>query len=125
MLNYRIGPKRSDSVIKLVSDLITDSDQAVRAVHSCKSWFLSLIWQTRVSNVSLVLDLERVSFDSQPRKNQDIFILVRKSLNFCLLLINLRNVYVILADKFHKFRLVFRQITSDFVCLHLRFFFHF
>ena len=38
-LNYRIGPLWSDSVIKLVSDLITDSDQAVRAVHSCKSWF--------------------------------------------------------------------------------------
>ena len=35
-LNYRIGPLRSDSVIKLVSDLITESDQAVRAVHS---WF--------------------------------------------------------------------------------------
>ena len=39
-LNYRIGPLRSDSVIKLVSDLITESDQAVRAVHSCNSWFL-------------------------------------------------------------------------------------
>ena len=38
-LNYRIGPKPSDSVIKLVSDLITESDQAVRAVHSCNSWF--------------------------------------------------------------------------------------
>ena len=37
-LNYRIGPLRSDSVIKLVSDLITESDQAVRAVHSCNSW---------------------------------------------------------------------------------------
>ena len=33
------GPKRSDSVIELVSDLITESDQAVRAVHSCNSWF--------------------------------------------------------------------------------------
>ena len=32
------GPLRSDSVIKLVSDLITESDQAVRAVHICKSW---------------------------------------------------------------------------------------
>ena len=39
-LNYRIGPLRSDSTIKLVSDLITESDQAVRAVHSCNSWFL-------------------------------------------------------------------------------------
>ena len=39
-LNYRIGPRRSGSVIKFVSDLITESDQAVRAVHSCKSWFL-------------------------------------------------------------------------------------
>ena len=39
-LNYRIGLLRSDSVIKLVSDLITESDQAVRAMHSCNSWFL-------------------------------------------------------------------------------------
>ena len=39
-LNYRIGPRRSDAAIKLVSDLITDSDQAVRAVHSCNSRFL-------------------------------------------------------------------------------------
>ena len=38
-VNYRIGPLRSDSVIKLVSDLITESDQAVWAVHSCNSWF--------------------------------------------------------------------------------------
>ena len=37
-LNYRIGPLRSDSVIKLVSDLITESDQAVWAVHNCNSW---------------------------------------------------------------------------------------
>ena len=41
-LNYRIGPLRSDSVIKLVSDLITESDQAVRAVHSCNSWYLDI-----------------------------------------------------------------------------------
>ena len=41
-LNYRIGPLRSDSVIKLVSDLITESDQAVRAVHSCNSWFCDI-----------------------------------------------------------------------------------
>ena len=34
---------RSDSVIKLVSDLITESDQAVRAVHSCNSWFSNVI----------------------------------------------------------------------------------
>ena len=27
------------SVIELVSDLITESDQAVRAQHSCNSWF--------------------------------------------------------------------------------------
>ena len=40
--NYRIGPLQSDSVIKLVLDLITESDQAVRAVHSCNSWLLSL-----------------------------------------------------------------------------------
>ena len=33
-LNYRIRQLRSDSVIELVSDLITKSDQAVRAVHS-------------------------------------------------------------------------------------------
>ena len=39
-LNYRTGPLRSDSVIKLVSDLITESDQVVRAVHSCNSWFI-------------------------------------------------------------------------------------
>ena len=38
-LNYRIAPLRSDSVIELVSDLITESDQSVRAVHSCSSWF--------------------------------------------------------------------------------------
>ena len=36
-LNYRIRPLRSDSVIELVWDLITESDQAVRAVHSCNS----------------------------------------------------------------------------------------
>ena len=30
---------RTDSVIKLDSDLITESDQAVRAVHSYNSWF--------------------------------------------------------------------------------------
>ena len=42
-VNYRIGPLRSDSVIKLVSDLITESDQAVRAVHSCNSWFSNVI----------------------------------------------------------------------------------
>ena len=29
--NYRIGPK---------ADPITESDQAVRAVHSCNSWFI-------------------------------------------------------------------------------------
>ena len=33
---------RSDSVIKLVSDLITELDQAVWAVHSCNSWLTSL-----------------------------------------------------------------------------------
>ena len=43
-LNYRIGPLRSDLVIKLVSDLITESDQAVRAVHSCNSWFFFCLW---------------------------------------------------------------------------------
>ena len=33
-------PKRTEtSLIKLVSDLISESDQAVRAVHSCNSWF--------------------------------------------------------------------------------------
>ena len=37
-LYYRIGPRRSDSVTKLVLDLITESDQAVRAVYSCNSW---------------------------------------------------------------------------------------
>ena len=37
-LNYRIGPLRSDSLIKLVSDLLTESYQAVQAVHSCNSW---------------------------------------------------------------------------------------
>ena len=32
-------PKRTEtSLITLVSDLITESDQAVRAVHSCNSW---------------------------------------------------------------------------------------
>ena len=41
-------PKRTEtsliteSVIKLVSDLITKSDQAVQAVHSCNSWLLIL-----------------------------------------------------------------------------------
>ena len=38
-LNYRIGPRRSASVIKLVSDLTTESDQTMRAVHRCNSWF--------------------------------------------------------------------------------------
>ena len=33
-------PRAETSLIKLVSDLITESDQAVRAVHSCSSWFL-------------------------------------------------------------------------------------
>ena len=47
-LNYRIGLLRSDSVIKLVSDLITESDQAVRAVHSCNSWFS--IWTPLVKH---------------------------------------------------------------------------
>ena len=37
------GPARSDSVIKLVSGLITESDQAVRAVHSCNSWFFNTL----------------------------------------------------------------------------------
>ena len=40
-LNYRIGLLRSDSVIELFSDLITESDQAVRAVNSCSSWLAS------------------------------------------------------------------------------------
>ena len=35
---------RSDSVIELVSDLITESDQAVRAMHSCNSWFRGIHW---------------------------------------------------------------------------------
>ena len=42
---YMIKPAQSlwsDSVIKLVSDLITESDQAVRAVHSCNSWFANI-----------------------------------------------------------------------------------
>ena len=41
-VNDRIGPLRSDSVIKLVSDLITELDQDVRAVHSCNSWLYIL-----------------------------------------------------------------------------------
>ena len=56
-LNYRIGPLRSDSVIKLVSDLITESDQAVRAVHSCNSWFLNLfdLLEFQVMLMTLIL----------------------------------------------------------------------
>ena len=54
-LNYRIGPLWSDSVIELVSDLITESDQAVRAVHSCNSWLSEssnseLLWR-RIQSV--------------------------------------------------------------------------
>ena len=36
---------RADSVIKLVWDLITELDQAVRAVHSCNSWFIIIMSQ--------------------------------------------------------------------------------
>ena len=42
-------PKRTEtsliteSVIKLVLDLITESDQAVRAVHSCYSWLFNIV----------------------------------------------------------------------------------
>ena len=53
-LNYRIGPLRSDSVIKLVSDLITESDQAV-AVHSCNSWFLLLLCPLIYSRLKICL----------------------------------------------------------------------
>ena len=38
-LNYRIGPLRSDSVIELVSDLITELDQAVWAVLAAIAGF--------------------------------------------------------------------------------------
>ena len=51
-LNYRIGPLRSDSVIKLVSDLSTVSDQAVQAVHSCNSW-LNIIANTGLNMHSI------------------------------------------------------------------------
>ena len=43
-LNNRNGPLRSDSVIKLVSDLITESDQAV---HSCNCWFSIFLFLIR------------------------------------------------------------------------------
>ena len=32
-------PKRIETSLITKSDLITESDQAVRAVHSCNSWF--------------------------------------------------------------------------------------
>ena len=54
-LNYRIGPLRSDSVIKLVSYLITESDQAVRAVHSCNSWLETVL-------LALFFSLFHISF---------------------------------------------------------------
>ena len=42
-----IGP---DSIIKLVLDLIAESDQAVRAVHSSNSWLiLLLLFSRRIS----------------------------------------------------------------------------
>ena len=52
-LNYRIGPLRSDSVIKLVSDLITHSDQAERAVHSRNSWLAHITVMKRKSASSV------------------------------------------------------------------------
>ena len=51
-VNDRIGPLRSDSVIKLVSDLITELDQDVRAVHSCNSWFLHYFWSRLINAIS-------------------------------------------------------------------------
>ena len=37
--------------LKLVSDIITESDQAVRAVHSWNSWFVSCLVQSCLSNI--------------------------------------------------------------------------
>ena len=62
-LNYRIGPRRSDSVIKLVSDLITESDQAVRAVHSCNSWLASLPQAAALQQVENGIAGEHVSLE--------------------------------------------------------------
>ena len=35
-------PKRTETSLITKADLITESDQAMRAVHSCKSWFYVL-----------------------------------------------------------------------------------
>ena len=35
-------PKRTKTSLIAEADLITESDQAVRAVHSCNSWFSSV-----------------------------------------------------------------------------------
>ena len=35
-------PKRTETSLITKSDLITESDQAVRAVHSCNSWFFTV-----------------------------------------------------------------------------------
>ena len=36
--NYRKGPKEAELPNRTEADLIIESDQAVRAVHSCNSW---------------------------------------------------------------------------------------
>ena len=36
-------PKRTETRFITEADLITESDQAVRAVHSCNSWLLAII----------------------------------------------------------------------------------
>ena len=70
-LNHRIGPLRSDSVIKLVSGLITESDQAVRAVHSCNSWLTSSILHSLHGSVFLFS--REISINGWQNINQVLF----------------------------------------------------
>ena len=37
-------PKRTETSLITEADLVTESDQAVWAVHSCNSWFMLYIW---------------------------------------------------------------------------------
>ena len=61
-LNYRIGQRRSDSVIKLVSDLITELDQAVRlCIDAIAGFFLYSFYRNKFSLYGVGLILEGLS----------------------------------------------------------------
>ena len=53
-------------MIKLVSDLITESDQAVRAVHNCNSWFV-FIFRLVVFLLEIVSLSDRKMYSSHSR----------------------------------------------------------